>query len=110
MIPLVLLLVLIPMTSLAQPEWTPTALINGATEDHHFGRVVCDPSDPDIVWALTATPPDPMVAAIEPAQGVFRSTDRGLSWTQVNDSVLRPEINALDIAVSPQNSDVDPTP
>ncbi len=90
----------------AQLLWEPTSLINGALEDRPFGAVACDPNDPDIVWALTSNLPDPTSSVIEPAQGVYKSTDKGVTWTQVNDAVLTPEVNALDIAISHTNSDV----
>ena len=96
----------LPSTAFSLFEWGPTSLVNGPTEDRPFGKVACDPTDPDIVWALTSHVPDPTSNVIDPAQGVFRSTDRGVTWTQVNDAVLRPEINALDIAISRNNSDV----
>lgn len=92
--------------AIAQLTWEPTSLINGAMEDRPFGAVACDPNDPDIVWALTSNLPDPTSSVVDPAQGVFKSTDKGLTWTQVNDTVLRTEVNALDIAISHTNSDV----
>jgi hypothetical protein len=93
-------------TADAQLTWEPTSLINGATENRPFGAVACDPGDPGIVWALTSNLPDPTSSVVEPAQGVFKSTDVGVTWTQVNDAVLTPEVNALDIAISHTNSDV----
>jgi hypothetical protein len=90
----------------AQFVWDPTPLINGPTEDRPFAKVVCDPSDPDIVWALTSNVPDPSSATVDPAQGVYKSTDQGVTWSPVNDAVLRTEVNALDIAISHTNSNV----
>jgi hypothetical protein len=90
----------------SQLTWSPTSLINGPTENRPFAKVVCDPTDPDIVWALTSNIPDPTSSTVDPAQGVYRSTDRGVNWIQVNDGVLLQEINALDIAISHIDSDV----
>jgi len=101
------LFVVVCLTPLhAQFAWDPTSLINGPTENRPFAKVVCDPADPDIVWALTANLPDPTDTAVDSAQGVFKSTDQGMNWVQVNDAVLREDINALDIAISPINSNV----
>jgi hypothetical protein len=90
----------------AQFIWDPTPLINGPTENRPFAKVICDPINPDVVWALTANLPDPTGTVVEPAQGIFKSTDQGKTWVQMNDAVLREEVNALDIAISPINSDV----
>ncbi len=90
----------------AQFVWNPTSLINGPTENRPFAKVVCDPSDPDIVWSLTSNLPDPSSASVDPAQGVYKSTDQGITWNPVNDTVLRTEVNALDIAISHTNSNV----
>ncbi|HLE57013.1 MAG TPA: hypothetical protein VJB15_08020, partial [Rhodothermia bacterium] len=49
-----------------------------------------DPGNPDIVWAGTA------------AQGVFKSTDGGQTWTARNEGLIRGWINT--IAVDPTNS------
>lgn len=101
-----LVLLLCSTRVFAQFVWGPTSLVNGALENRPFGKVACDPNDPNVVWALTSNIPDPIDTYIDPAQGVFKSTDMGVTWTQVNDAVLTPETNALDIAISPTNSDI----
>jgi hypothetical protein len=104
-LPILLLLARAPGLD-AQLIWGPTSLVNGPGENRPFGEVACDPVDPDVVWALTSNLPDPTDPPVAPAQGVFKSTDGGVTWAAVNDAVLRTEINALDIAISASDPNV----
>ncbi len=87
-------------------EWGPSGLTNPGM-DKPFAKVEADPSDPDIVWALTAHIPLPHPDyGYVPANGIYRSTDAGVTWAQVNDSLLTPDIPVYDIAIDPTSSDI----
>ncbi len=97
---------LVTVQSLAAFEWGPTGLLN-PDQDRPFMRVRTDPTDPDVVWALTAHIPYPNPDyGVHPANGIYRSTDAGVTWTQMNDTLLTADIPVFDIAIDPTNSDV----
>jgi|GEM_PF-854541 len=100
---LLLLLVLSPLEAI---EWGPTTLLNPG-QDRPFAKVEADPTDPASVWALTAHIPIPHPDYyFFPAGGIYKSTDRGTTWTQKNDSLLTSDIPIYDIAIDPTNSEV----
>ncbi len=103
---LLVFLSLVFAVSLNAYTWGPTGLLNPGT-DTPFAKVEADPTNPAIVWALTAHIPIPNPdMSYLPANGIYKSTDRGLTWTQQNDSLLTPNIPVYDIAIDPTNSDV----
>jgi len=96
---------ILPGTLLAL-DWGPSGLTN-PNADRPFMRVEADPTNPAIVWALTAHIPYPNPDyTVKAAKGIFRSTDKGLTWEQKNDTLLTPDIPVYDIAIDPNNSDV----
>jgi len=100
-----LIFILLP-TSLHALDWGPSGLLN-PNEERPFMRVEADPTDPAIVWALTSHVPYPNPDfTVKPARGIFRSTDRGVTWEQKNDTLLTPDIPVYDIAIDPNNSEV----
>ena len=101
----VLLLFTLTLPAHAQFTWGPS-FINGPAEDRPFAKVACDPNDPNTVWALTSNLPDPTNASVDPAQGVYKSTDGGATWISVNDGILRYELNAFDISICASNTDI----
>jgi hypothetical protein len=70
-----------------------------------FGTVVADAVDANLVWAATSNLPDPL-GSPDPASGIFKSNDGGATWTQMNDASLTPDMNVLDIAIDPSDSDI----
>lgn len=72
----------------------------GLADTHHIGRVIVDPTDPDIAY----------VAALghlwgpNPERGVFKTTDGGTTWSKVlfadNDT------GAVDMVMDPRNRQV----
>lgn len=98
--------ILIVPVSVKAFEWGPSDLLNPGT-DRPFAKVETDPTDPDIVWALTAHIPIPHPDfTYLPANGIYKSTDLGVTWTQMNDTLLTPDVPVYDIAIDPTNSDV----
>jgi hypothetical protein len=87
-------------------DWGPTTLLNDPINlTTPFGTVVTDPLDPNTVWAVTTNVPDPL-GSPSPADGLFKSTDAGETWTQMNDGNLTEDINVLDLAIDPTNSNI----
>jgi len=101
----------------ALAQWTPVLIGNtggffpDGTIDSAF-RVVTDPIDPDVVYMGTGIIPEPG-APPPPADGLWKSTDGGTSWAQINEpSVGDPffeftaDTSLLDLAICPNNNDV----
>jgi photosystem II stability/assembly factor-like uncharacterized protein len=72
----------------------------GLAETRQIGRIVVDPSDPNLVY----------VAALGHAykanseRGVYRSTDGGAHWTKILSVAKDPDnVGAVDLAIDPQN-------
>jgi len=96
----------IPGVAYSAYEWAPTSLDNAGL-DTPYGKIKADPVSPDIVWAATGNLPFPNpYAELPPANGLYKTTDKGDTWAQMNDDVLTPEINVVDIAIHPYDSDV----
>lgn len=72
-----------------------TWALRGLEETRHIGRVVVHPSNPDVVW----------VAAVghlfgpNEERGVFKSTDRGMTWRKV--LYVDENTGAIDLALDP---------
>lgn len=86
--------------------WGPTTLVNGPFYERPYSKVMTDPVDPDIIWAATGNLPDPVATSVPPADGFYKSTDGGETWSQVNDAVLLPQTNIIDFAISPSNPNI----
>jgi hypothetical protein len=86
-------------------DWGPSGLLNPG-QDTPFAKVEVDPTNPNIAWALTAHIPIPHPDfTYLPANGIYKSTDRGATWAQMNDTLLTPDVPVYDIAIDPTNSD-----
>ena len=72
----------------------------GLKETHHIGRIVVNPTDPNIVF----------VAAIgdlwgpNPERGVYMSTDGGAHWSQT--LKINEDTGVTDIAIDPQSPNI----
>jgi photosystem II stability/assembly factor-like uncharacterized protein len=70
----------------------------GLRDSHHIGRIVIDPSDPNVVY----------VAALghlwgpNVERGLFKTTDGGKTWT--NTKNLGPDVGFVDIVMAPGNN------
>jgi hypothetical protein len=103
----ILLLLCIPVIAWGQYVWAPTALVEYPTMQSIVAKVIADPVDPDVVWGLTVNTFDPFgVNPPDPADGIWKSTDKGVTWTQMNDVVLRPDYSVMDIAICEANNDL----
>jgi len=72
----------------------------GLAETHHIGRIVVHPTDPNIVYV--AAQGDLWGANKE--RGVYRSTDGGVTWSQV--LYVDENTGANDIAIDPQSPNI----
>jgi hypothetical protein len=98
--------VALPICAGAEYVWGPTTLLNDTLNlPTSLGVVVADPLDPATVWAVTSHLPDPL-GPPESASGLFKSTDGGATWMQMNDLTLTPDMNVLDLAIDPVDPEI----
>ncbi|MAE70074.1 MAG: hypothetical protein CME06_06355 [Gemmatimonadetes bacterium] len=99
-------LLVAPLAS-AQYSWGP-ALTSGDTgHPANWSRVHFDPTNSNTVWASTGDLPDVFSSdPPEPANGIWRSTNGGSTWSQMASGALDPEHNILDFTICKANPDV----
>ena len=76
---------------------------DGFVRDVHVSKLVIDPNNNNIFYATTQGETE-YTDKVGDGAGVFKSTDRGNNWTQINNGLNSLETNVL--AVDPNNSDV----
>ena len=76
---------------------------DGFVRDVHVSKLVIDPNNNNIFYATTQGETD-YTDKVGDGAGVFKSTDRGNNWTQINNGLNSLETNVL--AVDPNDSDV----
>lgn len=76
---------------------------NGFIRDVHVSKLVVDPTNPEIIYATTQGPTN-YTEKTGSGQGVFKSTDHGHNWYQINNGLKTMEINVL--ALDPNASEV----
>lgn len=88
--------------------WAPTDLVeDGALSDVYIGKVVTDPVNPNKVWGLTLNEFDPIGGGDPlPAKGLWLSTDKGATWTSMNDANLTYETHVADLAICASDPDI----
>ena len=93
--------------ALAQYPWGP-ALTSGDTgHPANWSRVHFDPTNSNTVWASTGDLPDVFSSdPPEPANGIWRSTNGGSTWTQMASGALDPTYNILDFTICKADPDV----
>lgn len=98
---------LLATTAFAARPWGP-ALTNAETGGAApWGRVHFDPTDAGIIWAATTEVPNPFdTEPLPPANGLWKTENRGADWIQVNSGAFLPEYHVLDFAIAPSNTDV----
>jgi photosystem II stability/assembly factor-like uncharacterized protein len=62
-------------------SWFPLSSTTGNLDFNNVARIIVDPSNPDIVLAATTT--GRYTEAIHPESQIMKSTDGGVTWTQV---------------------------
>jgi len=72
----------------------------GLRDSHQIGRILIDPSNPDIVYVASLG----HAYGSNAERGVYRSTDGGRTWQKVLDK--GPDIGAVDLAFEPENPQV----
>ncbi len=76
---------------------------DGFVRDVHVSKLVIDPSNNNVFYATTQGETE-YTDKVGDGAGVFKSTDRGNNWTQINNGLNSLETNVL--AVDPNDSDV----
>ena len=76
---------------------------DGFVRDVHVSKLVIDPNNNNIFYATTQGETE-YTDKVGNGAGVFKSTDRGNNWTQINNGLNSLETNVL--AVDPNDSDV----
>ena len=72
----------------------------GLEDTRHIGRIVVDPSDPNVVWIAAAG----HLWGSNPERGVYKTTDGGASWKKV---LYKDEnTGAIDLAMDPRDHNV----
>ena len=76
---------------------------DGFVRDVHVSKLVIDPNKNNVFYATTQGETE-YTDKVGDGAGVFKSTDRGNNWTQINNGLNSLETNVL--AVDPNDSDV----
>ena len=76
---------------------------DGFVRDVHVSKLIIDPNNNNIFYATTQGATE-YTDKVGDGAGVFKSTDRGNNWTQINNGLNSLETNVL--AVDPNDSDV----
>ena len=76
---------------------------DGFVRDVHVSKLVIDPNNNNVFYATTQGETE-YTDKVGDGAGVFKSTDRGNNWTQINNGLNSLETNVL--AVDPNDSDV----
>ena len=76
---------------------------DGFVRDVHVSKLVIDPNNNNVFYATTQGETE-YTDKVGDGAGVFKSTDRGNNWTQINNGLISLDTNVL--AVDPNDSDV----
>ena len=76
---------------------------DGFVRDVHVSKLVIDPNNNNVFYSTTQGETE-YTDKVGDGAGVFKSTDRGNNWTQINNGLNSLETNVL--AVDPNDSDV----
>ena len=76
---------------------------DGFVRDVHVSKLIIDPNNNNVFYATTQGETE-YTDKVGDGAGVFKSTDRGNNWTQINNGLNSLETNVL--AVDPNDSDV----
>ena len=76
---------------------------DGFVRDVHVSKLIIDPNNSNVFYATTQGETE-YTDKVGDGAGVFKSTDRGNNWTQINNGLNSLETNVL--AVDPSDSDV----
>ncbi len=79
-------------------NWEKTNF-DASTLNSEMGRIQAHPTDPNTIYVPTLNMPDILSGDIDPADGLWRSTDLGDTWVTLNDGVLLTEYNVMDLAI-----------
>lgn len=68
------------------------------------GPIAFDPNDPETIYFATANDPYLISSTIPSANGLYKTTNRGKDWSQINDTFLTSDINIWAIEVDSADS------
>ncbi len=71
-----------------------------------MGRLIPHPTDPNRIYLATVNMPDLLGGTIDPADGLWMTTDGGVNWSTINDAVFQSSFNILDLAICTAAPDV----
>ena len=71
-----------------------------------MGRLIAHPTDPGTLFLATVNMPDLLSGTLDPADGLWKTTDFGVTWSTTNDAVLLTSYNIMDVAVCAGQPDV----
>ncbi|MGB2014191.1 MAG: WD40/YVTN/BNR-like repeat-containing protein, partial [Flavobacteriales bacterium] len=73
----------------------------GLADAHHIGRIVLDPSDPDVAYAAVLGP----LYSANTSGGVWKTSDGGATWERVlQQAGDHGDAGAVDLIIDPSNS------
>ncbi|MDP6849502.1 MAG: hypothetical protein QGH51_03435 [Planctomycetota bacterium] len=84
--------------------WNQTTL-TGNNLQADFGHLVAHPTDPNVIYLCTMSPLDPVTGTPGPADGIWKSSDLGNTWSVLSDSVMSPDYSILGLAISTSAQD-----
>nr|WP_321409753.1 YCF48-related protein [uncultured Carboxylicivirga sp.] len=78
------------------------------SENTGINNIICDPRDPDILYATAEQRRRHVHTKIGggPESAVYKSTDAGKNWRKLTNGLPSEDIGGMGIAISPQNPDV----
>ncbi|HJM38527.1 MAG TPA: hypothetical protein QGG59_00255 [Planctomycetota bacterium] len=84
--------------------WNQTSL-TGNNLQADFGRIVAHPTNPNVIYLCTMSSLDPISGVPGPADGIWKSSDLGVTWTVLSDAVMSPDYSILGLAISESSPD-----
>lgn len=92
------IVVLTPIAA-AQPYiWEKTSFSETMIQSG-MGRLIAHPTAPGTLFLATVNMPDLMAGTLDPADGIWKTTDFGATWATTNDAVLPTSYNVADLAI-----------
>ncbi len=95
----------VPYSQAATYTWEQTSF-TGDMIDSSMGRLLPHPTDPNKIYLATVNSIDFVSGSPSPADGLWMTSDKGVTWATINDGVLLVSYNIMDLAICTGNPDV----